>query len=765
MARKLPGAKPKNAHKPAGGAASDLPTREAIIEAISDQQGLSGKRELARYFGIKGNQRAPFKQLLREMEQDGLLSRRRKTLRATSELPAVTVLDIPADADPEHMIAYPASWDEDEEGARPAVVIETSARDRVAPAPGNRILARITKRKDVDPPYSARAMKILDRPRRAQIGIVRRDDDGARLVPVDRKQKEMRIATGDLGAAGDGDLVEVEVKPSGRMMVPRARVTNVIGNPHAEGAISLIALHNLEIPYRFPQSVLDAAQALDAKAPGPREDWREMPFVTIDPATAKDHDDAVFAHPDEDKSNLGGHVVYVAIADVAAYVRPGTSLDKEAYLRGNSVYFPDRVVPMLPERISNDLCSLREKQVRPALAVRLVLDAGGQRKSHSFHRVTIRSAAKLAYEQAQAAIDGTIDDTTGPLLETVLEPLWRAFEAMTRARDQRAPLDLDLPERRIMLNPDGTVAGIHVPKRLQAHRLIEEMMIAANVCAAITLEKSAHPLIYRVHDSPGREKVAALAEFLKSLNLPFPGSEAVRPAHFNRILAKARAANQIQQVSEMVLRTQAQAEYAPQNYGHFGLNLDRYAHFTSPIRRYADLIVHRALIRALELGGDGLSDNEVQKLEGISQHISATERRAMAAERETADRLLAQFMAAQIGAQFAGKISGVTRAGLFVRLSDTGADGFVPAATLGKDYFIYVQDEQAMIGERTGERFRLGDAVTVRLLEAAPMAGALRFEILSDGEFVKKRPRRSPRGGARRGPPTHKSAPRGAGKR
>lgn len=765
MAKKLPGTKPSKPGRsgplPAG-AAEALPTRDAILEAISSQAGLDGKRELARYFGIKGAQRAPFKQLLREMEDEGLLARRRKTLRPTSELPAVTVLDIPADADPEHMIAYPASWDEEAEGARPAVQVESSARDRVAPGPGNRVLARITKRQQADPIYSARVMKILDRPRRGQIGIVRMDAEGARLVPVDRKQKEMRIDKADLASAQDGDLVEVSVRTAGRMMVPRAKVTNVIGNPHAEGAISLIALHNLEIPYRFPQSVLDAAHTLDSSAPGPREDWRDLPFVTIDPATAKDHDDAVFVHEDEHDANKNGYVVYVAIADVAAYVHPGTALDREAYLRGNSVYFPDRVVPMLPERISNDLCSLREGELRPALAVRMVLDAQGQKKSHSFHRVTIRSAAKLAYEQAQAAINGAPDDQTGPLLEPVLKPLWQAYAAMARARDARAPLDLDLPERRIALNPDGTVAGINIPQRLEAHRLIEEMMIAANVCAAQTLEKQRLPLIYRVHDAPGREKLAALAEFLKSLSLPFPASEAVRPAHFNRILAKARAANQTVQVSEMVLRTQAQAEYAPQNYGHFGLNLDRYAHFTSPIRRYADLIVHRALIRALELGSDGLSDNEMQKLDGISQHISATERRAMAAERETADRLLAQYMSARLGAEFEGKISGVTRSGLFVRLEETGADGFVPASTLGKDYFVYVQDQQAMIGERTGERFRLGDKVRVRLLEAAPMAGALRFEVLSDGEFVKQRPKRagSGRPGPRRGKPARRPSRR-----
>jgi ribonuclease R len=441
----------------------------------------------------------------------------------------------------------------------------------------------------------------------------------------------------------------------------------------------------------------------------------------------------------------------VAIADVAAYVRPGTALDREAYLRGNSVYFPDRVVPMLPERISNELCSLKEGENRPAIAVRMVIDAEGRKKSHSFHRVVFRSAAKLSYQQAQAAIDGRPDDKTGPLLATILNPLWAAYRTMAKARDKRGPLDLDLPERKIILDNSGMVADVLVPERLEAMRLIEEMMIAANVAAAETLEKRKTALLYRVHDTPSREKLTALREFLTSLDLTFGKSEAVKPVDFNRILAKARQDNKIEQVSEMVLRSQAQAEYAHENYGHFGLNLDRYAHFTSPIRRYADLIVHRALIAALDLGKDGLTDGEIAKLPTIAQHISQTERRAMLAERETSDRLLAQFLATKIGAEFMGRVSGVTRSGLFVRLLETGADGFIPASTIGQDYYRHVEEMQALVGDRTGEAFRIGDTVKVRLLEAAPVAGALRFELLSEGVRVKpssgkrgtKRPSRS----------------------
>ncbi|MFC3705769.1 ribonuclease R [Devosia honganensis] len=713
-------------------AAERLPTREQLLEALASEENVKGKRDLAKLFGIRGDLRRPFKAMLAELEGEGVITRTRKTLRRTAALPHVTVLDIPSNADPDDLHAFPAQWNP-EEGEMPRVRVLVGPRARVAPAPGDRILARIDAGEDTVPDYTAKPMKVLDKPRRAHIGIVRRDEDGARLVPVDRKQKEMRIPLGDLGEARDGDLVEVEVKLSGRLMIPRARVTNVIGNPRSEGAISLIAIHNLEIPHVFPATVIrEAKEAREAGLKG-REDWRDLPLVTIDPPDAKDYDDAVHAAADDDPANAGGFIVTVAIADVAAYVRPGSVLDREAYLRGNSVYFPDRVVPMLPERISNDLCSLKEGEARAALAVRMVMGADGRKKSHSFHRILMRSAARLRYSQVQSAIDGDPDDQAGPLLEPILKPLWSAYTAMATARDRRGPLDLDLPERKIVLDDKGMVRDIFVPERLEAHRLIEEMMIAANVAAAETLEQKRSEVLYRVHDEPSSEKLQALRDFLGSLDIAVKKSDAVRAEDFNRILDQARRAGNIGQVSEMVLRSQAQAEYAAENYGHFGLNLDRYAHFTSPIRRYADLIVHRAIIRALGLGDDGLTDQEAARLPGIAQHISATERRAMLAERETSDRLLAQFLAERIGARFMGHISGVTRSGLFVRLSETGADGFIPASSLGQDYYRFVEERQAMIGERGGETFTLGDVVEVRLLEATPVAGGLLFELLSEG--------------------------------
>jgi ribonuclease R len=464
--------------------------------------------------------------------------------------------------------------------------------------------------------------------------------------------------------------------------------------------------------------------------------------VTIDPADAKDHDDAVFAETDGDPGNPGGHIITVAIADVAHYVLSDSALDREALVRGNSVYFPDRVVPMLPERISNDLCSLRPDEDRAALAVRMIIGADGRKRSHKFHRVLMRSQARLHYAQVQAAIDGAPDDATRSLLKPIIEPLYAAYRALKAARDAREPLDLDLPERKLLLTPDGTVSRVLTPERLDAHRLIEEFVILANVAAAETLESAHTPLIYRVHDEPSLEKVEALREFLATLDIRLPKGTKLRPGLFNHILDRVRGADVEKLVNEVVLRAQAQAEYTAENYGHFGLALRRYAHFTSPIRRYADLVVHRALIRALKLGDDGLPEREdVRTLSEVGARISAAERRAMKAERETTDRLIANFLADRIGATFAGHISGVVRAGLFVKLDETGADGFVPAGTLGNDYFRFEEAQHALVGQASGETHRLGDKVTVRLVEAAPVAGALRFELLSQGSQTSSRKR------------------------
>src|SRR3954466_5948046 len=728
---------------------SGFPARDAIVAFIRAHPGTVGTREIAREFGLKNADRAELRRILRELADEGTIRKQGRKLQEPAALPPTLMVDVTTRDNDGELIATPAEWDEVENGEPAKIRIHVPRRPQpgTAAGVGDRALLRIEQLDEREGgAYRARVIKVIDHAKTRVLGIFRALPGGrGRLIPVDKKQagRELNISRADTNGAEDGDLVSVDVVRSRGFGLASGKVKERLGSLASEKAVSLIAIHAHEIPQAFSPAALREAEEAKPPTLKGREDWRDLPLVTIDPPDAKDHDDAVHAAPDDDPNNRGGYIVHVAIADVAFYVRPGSALDRDALTRGNSVYFPDRVVPMLPERISNDLCSLVPGEPRGALAVRIIVGADGHKRSHAFHRILMRSAAKLSYAQAQAAIDGRPDDTTGPLLDSILKPLYDAYAVVKRARDARDPLDLDLPERKILLKPDGTVDRVIVPERLDAHKLIEEFMILANVAAAEMLEKKALPLIYRVHDEPSQEKVHNLQEFLKTLDLPFAKAGALRPALFNRVLTQVKGHDSEPLVNEVVLRSQAQAEYAAENYGHFGLNLRRYAHFTSPIRRYADLMVHRALLRGLGLGEGALPETEtLETLSEVAAQISVTERRAMKAERETADRLIAHFLADRIGASFQGRISGVTRAGLFVKLSDTGADGLIPIRTLGTEYFNYDETRHALVGSRSGAMYRLGDVVDVRLVEAAPVAGALRFELLSEGHVLPRGRRR-----------------------
>ncbi|WP_244635738.1 ribonuclease R [Chthonobacter albigriseus] len=719
-----------------------FPTREAVLRYITEHPARATKRDIARAFDVKGEHRVMLKALLRELEQEGLIERRAKRLSEPGALPPVLVCEVVSRDAEGDFFAEPVTWDE-ERGSPPRLLVIAKRGRRgegdVQPGIGDRLLGRVT---DLPHGYEAvaraavRPIKLLERKPSGIMGVFRATaGGGGRIVPISKKQlQEFVVDAAHTGGAEDGDLVALDVHRSGRYGLPQAKVRERIGSLKSEKAVSMIAIHANEIPYIFPEAVIAEAEAAEpVRMDGKREDWRDLPLVTIDPPDAKDHDDAVHAVPDEDPANPGGVIATVAIADVAHYIRPGSALDKEALKRGNSVYFPDRVIPMLPERISNDLCSLKEAVDRPALAVRMVFDAHGHKRRHTFHRIMMRSVAKLSYQQAQAAVDGRPDDKTRPILDSILKPLFAGYQVLLKGRNAREPLELDLPERKIVLKPDGTVDRVVVPERLEAHKLIEEFMIQANVAAAETLEAKRSPLVYRIHDQPSMSKLEALREFLASLDLKIAKQGNLTPEVFNRILARVEDAPNAHLVNEVVLRSQSQAEYSPFNIGHFGLNLRRYAHFTSPIRRYADLIVHRALVGALKLGDDGLPNGIEDRLERIAADISGAERRAMQAERETIDRLIAEWLSDRIGAVFRARIGGVTKAGLFVKLADTGADGFVPASTLGADFYAYDEARHALVGNRTGETFQLGDTVEVKLVEVAPLAGALRFEIVSEG--------------------------------
>ena len=747
--------------------AASLPTREEILAYLKGEAEVTyarggagkmkprpakvGKREIAKAFNIKGEARIALKALLKELEAEGEVAKRGKVLHRPGLLPPMTLCDISSRDRDGDLVAVPVEWDEEAHGKAPRIHVHLARKARPgqpAPAVGDRVLMRIDAVEgEKGPRYSGRPVKILERHKAQAIGQFRSAPmGGGRVLPVDKKSlgREIMVPPGQEGEAEDGDLVAVALHRKNKLGLVEGRVTERMGSIKNEKAISLIAIHTHGIPNQFPPTALaesEAAKPATLAGPGKREDWRHLPLVTIDPADAKDHDDAVHAAPDPDPKNIGGHIVTVAIADVAAYVHEGSAMDREARLRGNSVYFPDRVVPMLPERISNNLCSLRPDEDRAALAVRMVIGPDGRKKGHTFHRVLMRSSAKLAYEEAQRIIDS---EDRGHASFAGLVDLWSAWRVAGQERDERSPLALDLPERKLKLKDDGSIDRIIVPPRLEAHRLIEDFMILANVAAAEHLEKTRVPLIYRVHDEPSREKLAHLNIVLSELGLGLsqtgPGlsqTGSVSPQTFNRILEHYTDTEHQYFINDTVLRCQAQAEYNVENYGHFGLNLRKYAHFTSPIRRYADLIVHRALIRSEAFGDDGLSDQLAPQLPEIASEISVSERRAMAAERETIDRLIAFYLSEKIGDIFEGRIAGVTRSGLFVKLHESGADGFVPASTIGADYYRYEESLHALVGNRTGETYRLGDPVSVRLVEAAPVAGALRFELLSDGKQSK----------------------------
>ena len=592
---------------------------------------------------------------------------------------------------------------------------------------GDHVLARISRSAEG---YEAQVLKRLGASAHRVLGVLRTTAGKTLIAPIDRKSRsELLVEARDRHGAQENELV-LATPLSGRSSgYLRARVVERLGSLNAPKAVSLIAIHAHGIPTEFPPDAVREAEEMQPFDRLRRTDLRNVPLVTIDPDDARDHDDAVWAQSDPDNANRGGHIAIVAIADVASHVRSGTALDREAYKRGNSVYFPDRVVPMLPERLSADLCSLKEGAERPCLAVRMVFDRHGRKRHHEFLRGTMQSAARLTYSQAQRAFDGENMPGLSNQAVHALRGLWSCYQTLTIARQKRAPLDLDLPERRIEIGDDGRVRSIAFRERLESMRLIEEFMVLANVAAAESLESARSPLIYRVHEHPSKEKIQSFADYLRTIGMSFAKGQVVKPVVFNRVLSQAKGSPQEHVLNDVVLRTQAQAVYAPENVGHFGLNLSRYAHFTSPIRRYADLTVHRALIRWLRVGRDGASDRELARLGEISDHISQMERRAMAAERDSTDRYVAAFMEDRVGENFDARITGVTRFGLFVRLADTGAEGLVPMRALGTEFFRHDEPRHALIGQRTNTIYKLGDIVPVRLAEAAPLTGGLRFDL------------------------------------
>ena len=699
-----------------------------MLRFVRESPGRVGRREIARAFGIRGNDRAALTELLRALEEEGALEGRRKRRRPAGTLPSVTVLEVDGLDEDGALTARPTRWEEPD--PPPPITLDPAPRGVREPGEGDRVLARL--RPAPDGGYLARPMRVLDdRPRRV-VGVFRADGRGGGTIePAERRaRRDVAVSAEDSAAARSGELVVAETLEGRRLGLTEARVVERLGDVNAPGAISLAVIHAHGLPVRFPDAAL--AEAEQAAAPGldGRADLRALPLVTIDGADARDFDDAVWAEADSAPDNAGGWRAVVAIADVAHFVRPGSALDKAARERGNSAYFPDRVVPMLPEALSAGLCSLKPGEDRACLAAHLRIGADGALRDWRFERALMRSAARLTYEGVQEVADGEGDGLPEPA-RAAIPALYGVYGALRAGRERRGALDLELPEREIALADDGTVAHIGFARRYDSHRLIEELMIAANVAAASALETKHAACMYRVHDRPDTAKLETLREFMRSRGIALPRGGAVRPDTFNRFLALLEDPRDVGVASLMILRAQAQAEYSPRNIGHFGLGLARYAHFTSPIRRYADLLVHRALIDAYGLGPGGSGGGGADGLELVGTHISSTERRAQSAERDAQDRYCAAYLAQHTGAEFAGRIAGVTRFGVFVALDETGAEGLVPARTLGAGRPRFDARRQTL--DAGGRMLRLGDPVVVVLEEAEPMSGGLTFSLVAVG--------------------------------
>jgi ribonuclease R len=744
-----------------GGRPSGLPTRKQILDFIASSDQPAGKREIARAFGISGQDKIDLKRLLNDMADEGLIDHSRgRAFHKTGGVPKVTVLREVEVDDGGNVWGVPEQW----HAETPAPKIRLVERGRrSALGIGDRVLAR-TEEKGQG--FIAHPMKKLARSAEMALGVVKKEGERFWLSPVDKRERR-ELFISDLKDAEPGDLVLCEV--SGRPPRVSARVDAVLGDPFAPRSFSLIAIHKHGLRHEFAQEAIDEAHRVSQQPLGEREDLTHLPIVAIDPEDARDHDDAIWAEADGE----GGWNAIVAIADVSFYVRPGSELDREARARGNSVYFPDRVVPMLPEELSADICSLKEGEDRAAMACHLKISRDCELKSWRFTRAKVRIAANIAYEDAQAAIDATQEErieVSSPtcdmppveghvpqgLVDGALKPLWACWRALFAARQKRDPLELDLPERRVVLDEKGRIASIAPRDRLDAHRLVEDFMIAANVAAARALEAKKSPVMYRVHEAPSREKLVALKDYLATFDLEFALGQVIKPGTFNRIIERVGEADGRQEIMEQLLRTQMQARYAPDRLGHFGLALATYAHFTSPIRRYADLLVHRALVKAYKLGDGGLPQGDEERFEQIGEQISMLERRAMEAERDTIDRYVAAYLADQVGQLIECRVTGVQPFGFFATVEDLGGDGLVLAKDLGTEYFRYDEAARTLVGDETGETYRLGQRLTLRLADANPVSGSLRFE-LPEGSYggASAPSRRDRTRGSRRGRPAN----------
>jgi ribonuclease R len=705
-----------------------LPTSQDILEFIQSSTTKVGKREIARAFNLKGLDRIWLKTLLKDMAAEGLIERgHKKKVHSSSQLPPVLLVTVSPDLSEDgEVLLTPLDYPEN------TVPLLLTDKGAASVNPGDKLLVRLKLHKDGY--YTARLIKKMASKPQKWVGMVIKSRGKLFVQPCDRKRQSDLSQLDPQAQVKEGDIILIEM--SQEQGPKQAKVLEALGTFDDPSVISLMSIYEQGIPHVFPAEVLKEAESVRTLSLEGREDLRDIPFVTIDGEDARDFDDAVWAHEDPEK---GCHLM-VAIADVSYYVKPESALDKEAYKRGNSVYFPDRVVPMLPETLSNDLCSLRPNEDKACFAVHLWLDNKGRLKNFKFVRGIMRSCARLTYTQVQKAMDGNPDKQTASLLDSIIKPLYGAYALLNKARKFRGTLDLEIPEKQVIFDEKGYIKDIFPRPRLDSHRLIEEFMILANVAAAQQLEALKAPCIYRIHDTPNPEKIFAFRELVEGLGFSFPKSQAITPKSFVHLLEAAKGTAHQELIHHLTLRTQAQALYHPENIGHFGLSLKKYSHFTSPIRRYADLIVHRSLITALKLGDDGLAADI--DLSAIGEQISGTERRASAAERSATERYVTLYLKDKVGQTFEGRISGVTSFGLFVTLEHSGADGLVPMGNLPGDYYVYEENKHRLIGRRTRKVYTLGNPIVVILKEVDTLTNSITLAVVDEGSSKSNKPKR-----------------------
>lgn len=700
-----------------------LPTKDDVLKFVRSASHDLSKREIAKAFNIKGDLREPFKVLLKEIEADGLWKKntrrdKKSDFKVVKQLDNITgrkktvtkcrVIDIISPT--EYLLAPSDVNDFHEE-----IFLSFS---NFPLKQGQTLMALLQRTKMGN--FTAKAVKVFTEHNASHsMGVFEPKKKGGIVYPVSKKQKkEFHVAAHHTLKAAEGDIVRIEILDEGAT-ANQAKVVAILGNVYQPKGLSLISILQHDLPNEFSHEAIAEAEKGTVPLLGSREDLRDYDLVTIDGEDARDFDDAVFAEPRED----GWHII-VAIADVAHYVRPNSALDKEAFARGNSVYFPDRVLPMLPEKLSNDLCSLRPNQDRACMAVHILLDKQGKLSQYKFVRGLMRSKARLTYTEAQNIYDGIVDSP----LRKAIKNMNNVYKVLLENRYKRGALDIDLPEHQVILDKEGNLEDIRVRSRLDSHKLIEEFMILANICAAKALESKQMPCLYRIHETPTESRVQSLREFLTFIKLIDKQKHLVTPGDFNHVIHQVKDTPQHIMVSEMVLRSQQQAQYSPSNHGHFGLGLTHYAHFTSPIRRYADLIVHRSLIKAFDLGDGALTDDQMHNLTSVANHITEREKEAETAEREVINRYLSLYMLETEQVHFTGRITSVTAFGLFVQVDETGITGMVPISSLS-DFFVYNESAHELKGRASGTVYKLGDRVEVELQDVNVLTGQIAFHL------------------------------------